>query len=478
MARRKKQEAGLFPSERLARALVPPEEQPYPVPENWRWVRLGDAAQWGSGGTPSRKQPEYYSGNIPWVKTGELTDGYIFQTEEHITQEAVLNSNAKLFPINTVIVAMYGATIGKVGILGIEATTNQACACAVCSNEISYKYLFYYLHSQKNYFIRRSKGGAQPNISQEIIKQHSIPVPPLAEQYRIVSRIESLFAKLDDAREKAQEVVDGFENRKAAILHKAFTGELTRKWRDEHQDIYTTRSITLFNDVSISVKEQPYSVPENWTWKKLYAIVNILNGYAFKSKNYVETGIRIIRIANVQNGYIEDEKPVYYPVESIREIKKFILYENDLLISLTGNVGRIALLTSDLLPAALNQRVGCLRIKDEDELDKKYLFYFLLQKEFQEKCIKNSKGSAQLNMSTEWLKEQPIPIAPLEEQHYLVARIDSMMKKLEYAYSTAEQVIETIDAMRKAILARAFHGELGTNNKTDESAEELLKSII
>ena len=213
---------------------VPEEEQPYPIPENWCWTYLSCVAQWGSGGTPSRKILAYYDGEISWIKTGELNDELIYESEEHISSEAIANSSAKLFPIHTVIIAMYGATIGKVGILEIEAATNQACACAVSSTAIDYKYLFYYAKSQKEAFIKKGKGGAQPNISQEIIKTHEIPLPPLPEQHRIVNCIESLFAKLDEAKEKAQAVVDGFELRKSAILHKAFTGDLTEQWRKEH----------------------------------------------------------------------------------------------------------------------------------------------------------------------------------------------------------------------------------------------------
>lgn len=233
MAKAKKKE-NLTPEERLQAALVPDWEQPYKVPENWCWTRMKEVAQWGSGGTPSRKIPEYYNGDIPWIKTGELNDDYIFETEEHITQEAISHSSAKLFPINTVVIAMYGATIGKVAILGIPATTNQACACGIANTSINYKYLFYYACSQKDDFIKKGKGGAQPNISQEIIKFHEFPLPPLPEQQRIVDRIESLFSKLDEAKQKAQDALDSFETRKAAILHKAFTGELTAQWRKEH----------------------------------------------------------------------------------------------------------------------------------------------------------------------------------------------------------------------------------------------------
>ena len=166
------------------------------------------------------------------------------------TQEAISHSSAKIYPTDTVVIAMYGATIGKVGILGIPAATNQACACAIVKPSTDYKYLFYYAQSQKDDFIKKGKGGAQPNISQEIIKFHQFPLPPLAEQQRIVDRIESLFAKLDEAKEKAQAVVDSFETHKAAILHKAFTGELTAKWREEHGVSIDNWKTTRFDSVA------------------------------------------------------------------------------------------------------------------------------------------------------------------------------------------------------------------------------------
>lgn len=154
----------------LEDAIVPVDEQPYQIPENWCWTFLSNVADWGSGGTPSRKNPDYYGGYIPWIKTGELEDGYIFDSEEKITEDAVAHSSAKLFPIDSVLIAMYGATIGKTAILGIPATTNQACACARCRDVLNNKYLFYYLRSQKDTFIAKGKGGAQPNISQDIIR--------------------------------------------------------------------------------------------------------------------------------------------------------------------------------------------------------------------------------------------------------------------------------------------------------------------
>ena len=214
--------------------------------------------------------------------------------------------------------------------------------------------------------------------------------------------------------------------------------------------------------------EQPYRVPENWRWTNLKTIADILNGFAFKSAKYVDSGIRIIRIANVQDGYVEDDAPVYYPVDSQQEIKRFLLQENDLLISLTGNVGRVALLPLSFLPAALNQRVACLRITSEC-LIKKYLFYSLLRDSFQKECIKSSKGSAQLNMSTEWLKEQAFPLAPLAEQQRIVDRIESLFAKLDEAKEKAQAVVDGFEDRRAAILHKAFTGELTEEWRRDNS---------
>lgn len=192
----------------------------------WALVRLGDVITWSSGGTPSRKHPEYYSGDIPWVKTGELNNTYIYDTSEKITKEAIAQSSAKVLPVNTVLLAMYGATIGKVGILGVEAATNQACACGICSEWVDYRFLFYYLQSQKSSFICSGKGGAQPNISQTIIKQYEFPLPSLPEQQEIVRILGRLLAREQRARQAAEETLTVIDRMKQAILARAFRGEL------------------------------------------------------------------------------------------------------------------------------------------------------------------------------------------------------------------------------------------------------------
>ena len=220
-------------------------------------------------------------------------------------------------------------------------------------------------------------------------------------------------------------------------------------------------------------EEQPYRVPENWCWTKISNVAELLNGFAFKSQQYTDEGIRIIRIANVQDGYVEDDAPAFYPVKSTKEIERYLLHAGDLLLSLTGNVGRAALLPASLLPAALNQRVACLR--NNGAINKKFLFYYLLRKEFQESCIKNSKGSAQLNMSTEWIKEQPLCIPPLAEQQRIVDRIEYLFSKLDEAKEKAQSVLDSFETRKAAILHKAFTGELTAKWRVEHGVDEVWK---
>ena len=168
------------------------DELPFEIPESWAWARLGNIGDWGSGATPSRTHPEYYDGSIPWLKTGDLTDSYITDIPEGISQLALEKTSVRLNESGSVLMAMYGATIGKLGILTYSATTNQACCACKPVYEVETLFLFYFLMSQRTAFIKRGEGGAQPNISKEKIVTTLMPLPPLAEQHRIVQRIEEL----------------------------------------------------------------------------------------------------------------------------------------------------------------------------------------------------------------------------------------------------------------------------------------------
>ena len=170
---------------------------PFEIPQNWSWTTLGEIGRWQSGSTPSRLNKDYYNGDIPWLKTGDLNDGYITHIPEYITEKALNETSVKLNPAGSVLIAMYGATIGKIGILTYPSTTNQACCACETFNSIDKEFLFFFLLSHRDEFIKMGGGGAQPNISKEKIINNYIPLPPFAEQRRIVSAVRKTFAQLD-----------------------------------------------------------------------------------------------------------------------------------------------------------------------------------------------------------------------------------------------------------------------------------------
>ena len=171
---------------------------PFEVPDGWCWATLGSIGKWQSGATPNRMRKDYYGGDIPWLKTGDLNEWYITDIPEYITQQALNETSVKLNPAGSILIAMYGATIGKIGILTMPATTNQACCACISHNGIEQMYLFYYLLSHKGEFVRQGGGGAQPNISKEKIVETLIPIPPLSEQLRIIKAIEAIFNQIDN----------------------------------------------------------------------------------------------------------------------------------------------------------------------------------------------------------------------------------------------------------------------------------------
>lgn len=200
----------------------------------WHNTTLGEVAQWGSGGTPSRKNPEYYDGDIPFLKTGELGPQYVDDAQETITIKALDNSSAKVFPKGSVGVAMYGATIGKTSIFGKDMATNQACAVAQPDERLNNLYLYYFLISQKPSFVNLGKGGAQPNISQGILKSYPFTLPSKEEQTKIIELLEERLSVIDQTLSDIDEQLDRSEVLRQSLLKAAFSGNLVEQ--DENDE--------------------------------------------------------------------------------------------------------------------------------------------------------------------------------------------------------------------------------------------------
>ena len=410
---------------------------PFEVPDNWVWMTLGEVGTWQSGGTPSRSNKTYYGGNIPWLKTGDLNDGLISDIPESITEEAVANSSAKINPAGSVLIAMYGATIGKLGILTFPATTNQACCACIEFNAITQLYLFYFLLSQRNGFIAKGGGGAQPNISKEIIVNTFIPLPPLSEQQRIVMEIEKWFALIDQVEQGKADLQNTIKQTKSKILDLAIHGKLVPQDPNDEPAIELLKRI---NPSFTPCDNAHYpQLPSGWAYSRLGDICKLKNGYAFKSGLYSTQGVRIIRIANVQDGYIEDDAPQYYDFDEMKGLDSFLLSDGDLLMSLTGNVGRVCFITKKFLPAALNQRVACVR-NNEVPINKEYLYHLFQSEKFVKDCKNSGKGVAQQNISTEWLKEYIVPLPPLLEQDRIVTLIKGIYSYLDTIEYIAKRI--------------------------------------
>ncbi len=316
-------------------------------------------------------------------------------------------------------------------------------------------YLFYYCISQKNVFIEKGKGGAQPNISQIILKQHPIPLPPLSEQQRIVERIEELFAKLDEAKERLQEVAESFAVRKAALLHKAFTGELTKQWR-------------LENGVS----------DESWEEKKGEDFFEyVTSGSRGWAKYYSDKGSIFVRMGNLNHGTIElDLSDIQY-VELPDQVEgqRSKLQKNDILISITADVGMIGLVREDM-DAYINQHVALARPKND--LYAEFLAWYFVSDVGLQQMQNKQRGATKIGLGLQDIRSIILKIPTITEQHEIVRLIDDLLARERAAQQATEQALASIDLMKKSILARAFRGELGTNKASEASALELLKQVL
>ena len=452
MARGKKNEKELTIEERLKKALVPVEEQPYSVPENWCWTMIEYVATVITGGTPSKKISEYYGTYFPFFKPADLDAGrYVFESSEYLSEKG--KNVSRIIPAHSTAVCCIGS-IGKSGYLMVEGTTNQQINSAIPLFDPLY--LFYYSNTDcfVNQLLTKASATTIAIVNKSKMEQCFFPLAPLAEQQRIVDRIESLFAKLDEAKEKAQVVVDGFETRKSAILHKAFTGELTAQWRE--------RCTTKMNP---------------WGRKRIINFATVVSGYAFNSKDFSEKNtIPCVKITNVGVGNYCEEEHEYLPQEFINRYSKFIVRENDLLISLTRSYisnGLKVCIYPFNKSALLNQRVALVR-----ECNIPYLYYYFCTDEALNYVKDKSRTTNQPNLSIKDLCNLKVPFPSPDEQAEIVRILDTLLAKEQQAKEAAEAVLYQIETMKKSILARAFRGELGTNDPAEESAVELLKQVL
>ena len=435
MARGKKKET-LTPEERLQAALVPESEQPYPVPGNWCWIHLLDSFYNYTDSKKKIPQKEYIKdGDIAVVDQGQdLVGGY--------TNDRELAFSGKLPVI------IFGDHTRCIKYIDFPFAQGADGVKVLKPKPFFDAKAFYYAFQNVNI----------PNMGYRrhfpLFDQYTIPLPPLAEQQRIIDRIESLFAKLDEAKQKAQDALDSFETRKAAILHKAFTGELTAQWRKAH---------------GVGIK--------SWEKKALGDITDILSSKRIYKEEYTANGIPFFRSSEVVDLYdTGNTEPTFFISEQrYEEIKNQygVPDVGDLLVTSVGTIGKTWIVDN----RKFYYKDGNLtQVRKSKLLDMRFLQFYIMSPEFKEQIEETVSGSAYNALTIVKFKKIRLPIPSVVEQSRIVRILDDLLAKEQQAKEAAEGVLEQIDLIKKAILARAFRGELGTNNPSEESAVKLLKT--
>ena len=436
------------------------DEIPFEIPQSWCWVRLGNIGDWGSGSTPAKGRPDYYGGNILWLRTGELNNGTVYDTEIKITEKALNECSFRLNKVGDVMIAMYGATIGKVAIAGKEMTTNQAC-CGCTPICILNKYLFYFLMGSQEDFIKKGEGGAQPNISREKIVAHLMPLPPFEEQNRIVEKIESvlplieLYGKSQDKLNALNKSI--FPLLRKSVLQEAIQGKLVpQDPNDEPASVLLERikaeKAKLFKEGKLKKKdlvdsvifkgednkyyekvgseiiciddEIPFEIPFNWRWARMGTIGDWGSGSTPQRGNpaYYGGDILWLKTGELNNGVVYDSEEKITD-KALQECSLRLNKIGDVLIAMYGaTIGKVAIAGREM---TTNQACcGCTPY----QIYNKYLFHFLIASK--DAFIKKGEGGAQPNISREKLIHHLIPIPPIQEQYRIVEKLEFVIASI------------------------------------------------
>lgn len=444
----KKIQAQLTPEEKLQQALVPEAEQPYKVPDNWCWTYWGNCGEFIAGNAFKKDYQGFQNYHIPFYKVGSLKysddNGILYDNSNTINDEILKILKATLIPVNSIIFAKIGEAIR----LNRRSINNKACCIdnnlmAFVSKVGFWKY-FYFWSLQLDLY-DYTNATTVPAIRKSDLEGIEMPLPPLAEQQRIVERLETLFAKLDEAKEKLQNTLDTFETRKAAILRKAFTGELTANWRKQHGISMDSWEMCEFNQIAdiktnlvnpIDFQSYPHIAPDNIekkTGKLLY--------YNSVAEDNVKSGKHRFYAGQI----------LYSKIRPY--LSKVIIAEFD------------GLCSADMYPI-------------EAKGNTRFLWYYMLSEHFVYQASTAGSRTVLPKINQKELSKLKINMPTLSEQTEIVRIIDDLLAKEQQAHSVVQNALAKIDLIKKSILARAFRGQLATNNPADEPALKLLERVL
>lgn len=454
MAKDKKAAKELTMEEKLAQALVPVEEQPYKIPENWCWTTIDKVTYHISDG--SHNPPINSEKGIPLLSAANIHNGIIdFESANRwITEKdwEYANKRTKI-ELNDVLVTIV-ATIGRVAIVKSNKKFALQRSVAVLKPIINSDFLAYYLESPfvQSFMTNNAKGTAQKGFYLKTLAQMPCIIAPTTEQQCIVDHIKSIFAKLDEAKEKAQAVVDSFELRKSAILHKAFTGELTKQWREK-------QGLTL----------------KSWKHKKFSEICDVVRGGSPRpagNPKFYGGSIPFMKVADITQNNSPFVSSTKHTIKEEGLKKTRMVAPNTLLLTNSGATLGVPAIT--LIQTTFNDGIAAfLNLKSDNLL---FYYYFWMSKTNELRGI--NKGAAQPNLNTDIIGAIEIDIPKEDEQTQIVMILKYLIGKEEQVKEAAESVIEKIETMKKTVLACAFQGKLGTNDLSEVKAVEVLKQVL
>jgi type I restriction enzyme, S subunit len=438
-------------------------EVPFKIPESWHWIRLGEIGDWGAGATPDRKRMEYYGGSIRWFKSGELTDGYITDSEETITEVALAQCSLRCNLPGDVLIAMYGATIGKLAILETEATTNQAVCACTCFSGVYNRYLFYLLRAYRHRFINQGAGGAQPNISREKIISTVAPLPPLAEQRRIVERVDQLMAFCDELEER--QTRQGQERKRllasllGVLLSASGSDEVAAAWaclRDSFDLVFDApESVTPLRQAVLQLamqgrlvkqdfsekhpiehslqsllveEEAPFRLPQNWLWVPTEIVADVVDPQpSHRTPPEVEGGVPYIGMGDINDDLsLNFQKARKVSLEIYREHQeRYQLKEGDFIFGKIGTLGKPV-----MLPEPFNYTLSANIVLVQPNIsfvEATYLLFYMSSPVIETILRSLSRITTHAAFGIKRIRKLPVPLPPLAEQHRIVARINQLM---------------------------------------------------
>ena len=449
------------------------------LPEGWAWSRLEGIGDWKAGATPAKSKSEYYAnGTIPWLLTGDLNDGVIDEIPNSITEQALEECSIRLNPAGSVLIAMYGATIGKIGVLGIPATTNQACCACILHDEAIREWLVAWLLSYKSRFVKLSMGGAQPNISRGVIISRLLPVPPLAEQSRIVKRVGELmplveeYGKLEDAREALDAALP--ERLRKSVLQMAVQGKLApqdpadepasvllERIRGQRRKLIAEKKMkapkggesVIFRgsdgrryEKRVDAKgresepvciedEIPFDVPDSWEWVRLETVATYIQRGKSPKYSSIEEYPVVAQKCNQWSGFSLEKAKFIDPDTVCKYGNERILQDGDLLWNSTGlgTLGRMAIYDSSKNKyswAVADSHVTVIRTR-ENWFDYRFAFAYFAGPSVQSVIEEQASGSTkQKELAQETVKNYLIPIPSLAEQRRIVAQLEAVLPRI------------------------------------------------